>query len=880
MILAWLVAACARHRWPMTGLAALLALGSVWAVGSRLGVSTDVGALFASSLPWKQRAAVLQRAFPQNEGLLVAVIDASQPEAAALTARDLTAALRADTVHFSAAWQPDASPYLERNAFLFLDPAKLRDLLDRTIDAQPFLGSLDADPTLRGLCAALSLLAQGVEAGQVDLTPFLPALTGLRDGLAAAASGKPVPLSWERLLAGPLADLAGRFEFVLAKPNLDFGALQPGATASQAIRDVAAGLEFVRDGSARVRLTGPIALDDEEFATVAQGAVAGLIGSAVLVTLWLFLAVRSWRAVVPVLLTVLLGLLLTSGFAALAVGTLNLVSIAFAILFVGIAVDFAIQFTVRFRDMAQPEDMARPGDMAQLGDMASGVPDLASALARTGRVAGAQILVAALATSAGFLAFTPTDFLGVAQLGLIAGVGMLIAFVCTLSFLPALLALFRPAGGPGEAGLRMAAPLDRLLVRARWPVIAMFAVLGVSGAILLPSLSFDSDPLHTKNRNTEAMRTLEDLMDDPVTNPYTMEMLAPDLATAGALAARLAKLPDVDSVLWLRSFVPQDQGEKLPMIADAAELLRATLAPPAQVAPVTADALRDAVRTVAARLTGVVPRLPAGSPLVQIAAELTRLQAAPDATLLAVNSSMTRFLPMQLDRLRLALTAVRTTEADIPPEIRRDWMTPDGRPHLQVIPKASVRGSAGLHAFVAEVQTVAPDAVGSAVTIVRSADTIVAAFRIAAVSAVAAIALILVVVLRRVLDVALVLASLLLSSLLTVCAAVLLPLPLNFANIIALPLLLGVGVSFNIYFVMNWRAGQTRPLGSATARAVVFSALSTATAFGSLALSHHPGTQSMGQLLLLSLGCTLATTMLFLPALLAVVPAPRPGGAN
>jgi hopanoid biosynthesis associated RND transporter like protein HpnN len=618
----------------------------------------------------------------------------------------------------------------------------------------------------------------------------------------------------------------------------------------------------VRDGSARVRLTGPIALDDEEFASVAQGAVAGLIGTAALVTLWLFLAVRTWRAVVPVLLTVLLGLLLTSGFAALAVGTLNLVSIAFAILFVGIAVDFAIQFAVRLRDMAL------------------GAPDLPSALARTGQRAGAQILVAALATSAGFLAFTPTDFLGVAQLGLIAGVGMLIAFVCTLTFLPALLALFRPAGGPGEAGLRMAAPLDGLLVRARWPVIAMFAILGVSGTILLPNLTFDSDPLDTKNRDTEAMRTLEDLMDDPVTNPYTMEMLAPDLASAGALAARLAKLPDVDSVLWLRSFVPKGQDQKLPMIADAAELLQVTLAPPARIAPVTADALRDAVRTVAARLTDVVPRLPAGSPLVQIAATLTRLQAAPDATLLAVNTAMTRFLPMQLDRLRLALTAARTTESDIPPEIRRDWMTPDGRPHLQVIPKVSVRGSAALHAFVAQVQTVAPDAVGSAVTIVRSADTIVAAFRIAALSAVAAITLILALVLRRALDVALVLAPLLLSSLLTVCVAVLLPLPLNFANIIALPLLLGVGVSFNIYFVMNWRAGQTHPLGSATARAVVFSALSTATAFGSLALSHHPGTASMGRLLLLSLGCTLATTMVFLPALLAVLPAPRAGGAG
>jgi hopanoid biosynthesis associated RND transporter like protein HpnN len=369
------------------------------------------------------------------------------------------------------------------------------------------------------------------------------------------------------------------------------------------------------------------------------------------------------------------------------------------------------------------------------------------------------------------------------------------------------------------------------------------------------------------------MRTLSDLMDDPVTSPYTMDLLAPDIATARRYAGQLEKLPQVDSVLWLDDFVPKDQAAKLPLIADAATLLDPTLAAPTQLPPVSAARLRAAVGAAGARLTAVVPKLPADSPLVQIAGELNRLQGAPDDMLLAANSAITRFLPMQLDRLRLALAAVPVTEADIPPEIRRDWVAPDGRPRVQIVPKVGIRGSDALEDFVTEVQAVAPDAAGSAVTIVRSAETVVTAFRTAALSALVAITVILAAVLRRALDVAMVLAPLLLSSLLTVLAAVLLPLPLNFANIIALPLLLGVGVSFNIYFVMNWRAGRTRPLGTATARAVVFSALTTGTAFGSLALSHHPGTASMGQLLLLSLACTVLTTMLFLPALLASVTA-------
>jgi predicted RND superfamily exporter protein len=190
---------------------------------------------------------------------------------------------------------------------------------------------------------------------------------------------------------------------------------------------------------------------------------------------------------------------------------------------------------------------------------------------------------------------------------------------------------------------------------------------------------------------------------------------------------------------------------------------------------------------------------------------------------------------------------------------------------VEVLPMAAARNSQGLHRFVTEVTHLAPDAGGTAVTVVATSNTIVGAFRSAAMAALLAIAVILVVALGRLRDAALVLAPLLLSAALTVLVMVLLQIPLNYANIIALPLLLGVGVSFNIYFVMNWRAGRRQMLASATARAVAFSALTTGTAFGSLALSGQPGTASMGALLLISLGCTLVASLIFVPALLAAL---------
>ena len=834
-LFAALVGHTRRHALTVVLLGVVATALSAWFGATHLGVTTDTDALFSAALPWRQRQIAQERDFPQFNDLLVAVVDAKLPEAANQTAAALAAALRADPAHFQDVRQPDASAYLAREGLMFLDAKDLESLLNRIIDAQPFLGQLVADPSARGLFAALGLLATGVERGQADISSFAGPLRGFEASLAQAAAGHPQPLSWEELLTGSLAARAGPYHFVLAKVKLNFASFEPGAAATTAMRGAIARLPFVRDGSARVRITGSVALADEEFGTVARGMVVGTIGSLVLITLWLILAVRSWRLILPMLLTLWLGLALTVGFAATAVGTLNLISVAFTILFIGIAVDFAVQFTVRFR-----------ASLRELGDAGR-------ALEHTALVVGPEIMVAAAATACGFLAFVPTNFAGVAELGLIAGVGMIIAFACTLLLLPAAIALFRARPETLPIGFGWGTRAEARLARVKRPLLVLFAVLAVSGVALLPTLRFDADPLHTKDPNTEAMRTLRDLMHSPITDPYTIDVLRPSLAAADALAARLGTLHLVDSVLTLSSFVPRDQEAKLAEIADAASILAATLAPGSAPAPVSAADLRLATRTTAEQIARAAPRLPPDSPLRAIGADLARLGSAPDAQLMAMNAALVRFLPAELDRLRLALDPHPVTAADVPPEIRRDWLLPDGQARVQVVGTQQTRGSAGLHALVDEVRTIAPDAGGAAVTIVASAQTIIDAFRSAAIYALLAIAAILALSLRRARDVALVMAPLLLSSLLTVVMVKVLGIRLNFANVIALPLLLGVGVSFNVYFVMNWRKGARSFLGSATARAIVFSALTTGTAFGSLALSGHPGTASMGELLLLTL---------------------------
>nr|WP_294914857.1 MMPL family transporter [uncultured Neokomagataea sp.] len=843
-------AACARHAVKVVALFVLLIAGSVGLSALRLSVTTDTGKMFADSLPWKQRVTEMDRLFPQDADQLVAILDSRTPEAGREAARQLGQILSKDHVHFRTVTLPDDNAFYRQNGLLFFDQKDLEPLLDSIVSAQPFLGTLAADPSARGLFGALGLVGEGLRSGQGVPAGFNGALNGFAIALEQGSQGHPADLSWQNLLLGQLSSMGTGHEFVVTQPVLDYNDFEPGAAATQAMRQAIDSLSLVKAGQVSGLITGEVKLGDEEFSTVAHGMITGLVISLVLVALWLVLAVRSPRYIAAILLTLITGLLMTTGLAALAVGELNMISVAFAVLFVGIAVDFAIQYSVRLRGQRDAVGNALP---------------LLDAITLTGRESGAQILVAALATAAGFLAFTPTHFIGVAQLGLIAGIGMIIAFVCTMTLLPALLSLFRARLGAGEPGIVSLRSADAFLRHKRVRVMRVFGLLGIVGVALMPLLKFDADPLHTKNPNTEGMRALHVLEANPLTTPYSAQALAPNMTQAAHMAEAFSKLPSVHDVLWLGSLVPEGQDTKRAMIEDTASILLPTLEVTPAPAP-DAAALRDAAAKAAAQLDAVKEKL--SPPLERIRQALQVLAKAPDDVVLRTSHALTRFLPDQLDTLKTVLRPSVVTLASIPADIRRDYTLPDGRTRLTIHPNGHMSETPVLHRFVAQLETITPNLAGPAIAIMGSAQTIVTAFIVAAISALVMIAAILLVVLRRIVDTALVMAPLLMSALLTVIMIVTVPETLNYANIIALPLLLGVGVSFNIYFVMNWRQGLKRPLSSPTARAVLFSALTTATAFGSLAASAHPGTASMGRLLLMSLGCTLACTLVLVPALL------------
>ena len=857
-LIAGIVGWCSRHAWLVIALAVIAGAGFGWVAVNRLSIDTDTDRLLSEKLVWRQREIAFDKEFPQNSGLIAIVVSASTPEQAESATAALTARLTGSPL-FTSVTRPDGGPFFDRNGLMLLPTADVQNLADSMIKAQALIGNIAADPSLRGLSNTLSLFLEGVKRGDADRSDIAPALKAI--GAAVEDNLDPYkpmrPMSWQSMLTGRKPGATDLQRFIQVKPVLDFTSLTPGKDATDLIRKAAADIGLTPANGITVKLTGDVPLNDEQFATVSQGLGLSLGVAILLVALLLYGALRSVRMAFAILLTLVIGLLATAAFAALAVGTLNLISVAFAILFVGIAVDFGIQFSVRYRTQRHQ------------------INDFPKALDATAHLVGPALLLAALAASSGFFSFLPTAYRGVSELGIIAGVGMMIAVFFNLTLLPALMTVMHLRPEPRPVGFAVLASLDAFLLRRRRLVLGLTAMLAIGAIALLPQLNFDFNPLNLMDPHTEAVSVMMELMKNPDTTPNTIDILAPSLEEVGKLADRISKLPEVSRAVTLLSYIPEDQPVKLDILHDTASLIGPTLDPSSIQPPPNGAAIRSAMTKCAAVLRSVVSSDTKDAPELRLAALFDKATAAPDTVLQRLQTVLLSGLTDQLRQLRLTLAATPVTMADLPPELVRSWVAPDGSARAVIFPAGDADDNGVLRKFVTAVRTIVPDATGTPVSIQESSQTIVSAFETAGLLATLGITLLLAVTLRRFYDVVVALTPLLLAALFTLATTVIIGMPLNFANIIALPLLLGIGVAFDIYFVMNWRSGRGNPLQSGTARAIVFSALTTTAAFGSLVLSSHPGTSEMGRLLSIEMFYTLACVLLIMPSLLGP-PQPQP----
>jgi hopanoid biosynthesis associated RND transporter like protein HpnN len=826
---------------------------------NRLSVDTDTANMLSSELEWRKSERELGRLFPSSP--LLIVVDGVTPEIADDAQQRLVGALRQNPALFSDIFAAETDPFFRRNGLLYLDEQALHKVSGALMAAQPFLGALSQDPSLRGLSMLLGR-ALGAPAGaDFDLSP---ALGKVGDTVSAVADGRFAPLSWQSLMSPDVSAQGGTRRYITASPKFDYAQMLPGAEAIDKAHALARELKLDAGHGVRVRLTGSAALEHQELQDAFGGALIALAGALVLVAVLLFMALHSGRLVAAAVITLAAGLLGTAAFAAAAVGHLNLISVAFGVLYVGLGIDYALYLCMQYREL-----------------IGQGVPPR-EALPRAASDVGGFMMVCAATTSVGFFAFIPTDFTGIAELGLISGAGMVISLIVSLTLLPALISLMPP--DPGAVRLKPLRGLGRVL---DWPYLHArkiwigAAILGIIALLLAPRARFDYDPLNIRNPDSESVSTFRELLADPGIPALSLSALAPDAPAAEAMREKLRDLPLVRRAMTLQSFIPYDQEAKLAIVEDLS--LSLALSPPGTIEPPPAEAEIAALQSLRDALPAFVQKSgdsPQGRAADGLRAALDRfltsvqsLDAAGQSQRVgALREALLGALPAQVRTLQDALAPKRVTESSLPPELVRKWKSEDGHYRVEIWPREVLDTPQAMERFIEQVRTVAPAAAGPPVGFVESGQVVVKAFRAAFLASFIAITILLLVLLRSVVDTIFVLIPLTLAGILTIAAMVVLGISFNFANVIALPLILGVGVDYSVYLVQRGHAAASSKvnlLQTSTARAVLYGALITMANFVNLMFTPHPGMVSMGALLTIGLGMTLVCALVLLPSLLA-----------
>jgi hopanoid biosynthesis associated RND transporter like protein HpnN len=841
-------------------LSILVTAGVLIYTANHFRIDTELADMISDKLPYRKLEKEFQSAFPQLKETIVVVIDADTPETARLQSEKMAERLKTETDLFKEVYVPGSGKFFEKNGLLYLSVKDLEALSENLARAQPLLGLISRDLTLRGLFSVVERMVN--HEGDIEQkTKLIPFLDRLAQAFRDSASNRLNKLSWQELILGKQVAKEASRQFIILDPILDYETFSGGEAGIKAIERIKDELGLHEANGVTVRMTGDVVLNYQNLITVNRGMGLTTLVSFLLVAIALVIGLGSGRLVFANLVTLLLGFIWTLGFAIAFVGRLNLISVAFGVLFIGLGIDYGIQYCIRYREL-----------------IASGL-DHHGAIVETAKGLGVGLRLCTVAAAIGFYSFLPTPYNGVSELGLIAGTGMFINLFATLTVLPALLTLL-PLKKAGIKEFGSDRPIYRVPYQHAKAIVLGAIAIGIAAVFLIPKLYFDYNPLNLYDPDSEPVLTIKELFKNEMTSPWTISILAKNAKEAEEMAIKLKGLHEVKEAITIDSFVPEDQSSKLAILSDIALFM-----PPGieTLKPEKLDYEKNVVslESLGASLKKVLSAAPKERD--NYAISVNRLHRSVEGFQKALHhpengkeafdkleQTVLSNLPVLFDELRTSLQASVVKDSDLPKELRSRYVTPDGRYRVEVFPLENILKAESLKRFVKVVSALAPNATDAPVTILGAGNAVVRSFLLATLYALLAITLYLLIELKSISDTLLVLLPLTLSLLMTAAASVIFDIPFNFANVIVIPLLLGTGIE-GIYFIQRFRTdppSSGNMLETSTARALFFSTLTTILSFSALSFSPHQGMASMGKLLTICVCSLMITTLILLPALL------------
>lgn len=882
-------------------LAVVLAVLSVWYTVSALKFATSRNALASSRARYIQANQAAKEDF-SSLNYLVVVVEPPTLQRGKQFARALAARLNADTQNFQDVIETIDSSSLDGKKLLYLKPDELRDLGQRLEDAQDFIYDLAEAP---GLLPFLSLINQEISralvshitsgllgtssssseetdtdaAQSLDIS-FLSSLFAEVDAALSTPGSYTFNSPWNRFFLkdddlfsndGYLTSKDDRFLFLLVDDRAQGGGFVKHDVPIRALRAHIAAVQ--RDfPDVQAGVTGGDALNNDEMVAAQRDTILATI-LALLGVAALFIAAfrQVWRPLLVVSM-LMLALCWTLGFTTLTVGQLNILSISFLPILIGLGIDFGIHLLARY---GEERAMYKDFDTA-----------LQTAFVQT----GPGVAAAAFTTAAAFYAVTLADFRGLAELGVIAGSGMLLCLIASFTVLPAMLAIYeRRQVVP--AGVWQAFERDPLsgLMRVPWLTTAVVGLVTLAGLLLLPKPMFDYNLLNLQAEETESVVWENRLHDGSGRSSWYALSVVDSLDELRRRTTKFEALPVVDRVDSVAALLPEDQGDRISLVQQLADYVADIEGDWTQPEPVDIAELQTLLGKIRFKLQRDPNDWDAGKRPSELDLAAARdalhivqahLDSRPEGTVTDLLEGFQQHLiadfATKLTFLQDNVDPTPITLDDLPPQLGQRFVGKSGRYLLQIFARDNIWEREAMQAFVRQLQTLDPDITGPPVIAFYSIRQIQDGYARGGLYALIAIICIMFILLRRLKATLLALVPVFFGGLWTMAGMALLDLDLNMANLIILPLFLGIAVDNGIHMVhrmLEEPKAAKAPLAHSTGKAIVLTSLTTMVGFGSLMAARHNGIFSLGLLSVFAVACSLVASLVALPLILQFLPA-------
>ncbi len=824
---------------------------------------------------------------------IVAVMESGDREQATLFGERLEQALRKEKGRFSDIFFPGGLPFFRKNGLLFMPLADIKALKKNLLMAQPVLKALSASPSVQTLFTFLTGEIDAWLAGdrsspveQARLARITFMLEKLDIGFSSFGKGGLSNLSLEGFFLGSGGEdsafaRAGKMQILTVTPVEKSGSFVP---AEEAIATVRREIELLKKlpefKGVTVGLTGVPVLEHEEMTTSQRDITLATVVSLILTVILLLVAFRGLSTMLAAMISLGVAISLSFGFATLAVGHLNILSMVFAIMLIGIGIEYGIQVVLRYKE-----------------ELALGMDEEEAIGQGLNRNIWA-IVMAAATVAAAFLTFVATDFKGISELGIIAGGGVAICVLVTFTVLPALLVIMarrRQArgagrGAPGSSNpapsAKHQAPVYTFLFGHPKGVLVVTALLCLASLYPVSRIVFDYNLMNLQAKGLESVTYAYKLMRSSENSGYFAVTMANSPQEVREKTKRLEALPEVDHVVSLLTFIPDQQQEKLAELAELRQELGEVKPAPYEEdlkvmeLPAVFEKFRDSVDKLT-KLLAAEKRSearPVGKFLGTLDSFFKGLEKEKDTNAVGMlrdfQGGMFASLPQKIGMLKETLNAAPVTEADIPQELRKRFVGKTGKFALQIAPKKEIFDREPLEAYLKGVRSVAPAAAGEPVMVYESMTIMRESYETAFIYAFIAIVAILLLAFRSVVFALIGLVPLVVGLLFMVAGMWLCGISFNSANIIVLPLILGIAVDSGIYIINRFRREDetaVEVVTRSTGLGVIYNTLTIMASFGALMVAHHQGVFSIGAVMSLGMIACQFAFILVLPAILTLV---------